>query len=144
MKKAPEDKNDYYYFLPIQTRWMDNDVYGHVNNVTYYSYFDTVANHFLIEQAGLDIHAADIVGFVVASACEYYAPISYPQIIHAALRVNKIGSKSVEYGIAIFDESRLSLRASGTFTHVFVERSSGQSVAIPQAIRDSLESILIS
>ncbi len=120
---------------------MDNDVYGHVNNVTYYSYFDTAANHFLITQAGLDIHTASDVGFVVASSCEYHSPIEYPDTITVGLRVNTLGTKSVEYGLAIFRNDAVQASATGTFTHVFVNRASGQSVAIPARIKEQLARI---
>ena len=134
---------DYRYFHSIETRWMDNDVYGHVNNVTYYSYFDTAANHYLITEAGLDIHTAEDVGFVVASSCEYHSPVEYPDTIKVGVRVNKLGSKSVEYGLAIFRGSAVEASAHGTFTHVFVNRKSGKSVAIPAAIKAKLELLLI-
>ena len=117
---------------------MDNDIYGHVNNVTYYSYFDTVANSYLIERAGLDIANSSSIGFVVASSCQYYTPVAFPQLLEAAFRVNKIGSKSVEYGVAIFNKDNQQACASGTFTHVFVDRSSGQSIQIPDKIRHAL------
>ena len=122
---------------------MDNDVYGHVNNVVYYSYFDTTANHYLIHKAGLDIHTADAVGFVVNSQCTYLAPIAYPGAVTVGLRVNTLGNKSVEYGLAIFDGDAQEACAYGTFTHVFVQRSSGQSVPIPDAIRDKLALISV-
>jgi acyl-CoA thioester hydrolase len=133
------DRANYFYFKSISTRWMDNDVYGHVNNVTYYSYFDTVANSYLIEHGGLDIQSAETVGFVVASNCEYHSPIAFPQTIEAAFKVNKLGSKSVEYGVAIFNDTQEQACASGTFTHVFVNRASGKSTPIPEQIRQALE-----
>lgn len=136
-------REDYFYFKTINTRWMDNDIYGHVNNVTYYSYFDTVANCYLVEQGGLDIQNAEVVGFVVASSCEYHAPIAFPQIIEAAFRVNKIGSKSVEYGLAIFSDEQDEACANGTFTHVFVNQKSQKSSGIPTRIRQALELALI-
>ena len=132
------NRDNYFYFKSINTRWMDNDIYGHVNNVTYYSYFDTVANSYLIEKGGLDILSAEAVGFVVASSCEYHSPIAFPQTIEAAFRVNKLGSKSVEYGIAIFNDEQAEACASGIFTHVFVNRASGKSTVIPTKIRQAL------
>jgi acyl-CoA thioester hydrolase len=117
---------------------MDNDVYGHVNNVTYYSYFDTIANCYLIEQGGLDIHKAASIGLVVASSCEYHQPIAFPQTLEGAFRVNKLGTKSVEYGLAIFDGEHGEACATGCFTHVFVDRASGKSIAIPDDIRSAL------
>lgn len=131
-------REHYVYFKAIPTRWMDNDIYGHVNNVVYYSYFDTVANSYLIERGGFDIQSAPSVGFVVSSSCQYYDPIAFPETIEAAFRVNKIGSKSVEYGVAIFKAGADVASASGTFTHVFVDRASGKSVEIPNRIRQAL------
>ena len=134
---------DYHFFAPITTRWNDNDIYGHVNNVTYYAYFDTVANTYLIEHGQLDIHHADVVGFVVNSGCNYYSPIAFPDKLTAGLRVNRLGSSSVEYGIAIFKEGQEVAVADGHFVHVFVNRESNQSVPIPDAIRQALAKILI-
>ena len=129
---------DYQVFYPITTRWMDNDIYGHVNNVTYYSYFDTVANRYLIEEGGLDISDGRIVGFVVNSGCQYHAPITYPESIEAGLRVDKLGNSSVQYGIAIFKEGEDSACAHGHFVHVFVERAANKSVPIPKNLRSAL------
>jgi len=123
---------------------MDNDIYGHVNNVVYYSYFDSVANKYLIEEGGLDIHSAEIIGFVVASSCQYKSPIAYPEPIEAGFRVNKLGNSSVEYGIAIFKQGQPNASAVGTFTHVFVDRATDKSVAIPAPLRRALEAILVS
>ena len=135
---SDNQRTNYSYFSDITTRWMDNDIYGHVNNVIYYSYFDSVANQYLIEEGGLDIHTAEIVGFVVASNCQYKAPISYPELIEAGLRVNSLGNSSVEYGIGIFKKGALNASAMGTFTHVFVDRSTDKSVPIPSQIRSCL------
>lgn len=138
LKKTDAVRDDYYYFSTIETRWMDNDVYGHINNVNYYSYFDTVVNNYLIEKGGLDIHKADVVGFVVSSSCEYRQPIAHPSTIHAGFRVNKLGNKSVEYGVAIFSDNNPQASAYGTVTHVFVKRASGQSCPIPEKLRTAL------
>lgn len=137
------DRNHYRYFSDISTRWMDNDIYGHVNNVTYYSYFDTVANNFLIEEGDLNIQEAEIVGFVVASSCQYLGPISHPQEMEVGFRANRIGGSSVEYGLAIFRQGETTAIAWGTFTHVFVNRLSNQSCPIPTAIRSALEAVLV-
>jgi acyl-CoA thioester hydrolase len=131
-----ELREDYGYFTEITTRWMDNDIYGHVNNVVYYSYFDSVANQYLIAEGGLDIHSDRIIGFVVASNCQY-------KVISAGLRVNKLGNSSVEYGIAIFQQSAQIASATGTFTHVFVDRDTNKSVPIPATIRTALEMLLV-
>lgn len=140
MQNTP-NKADYKYFVPISTRWMDNDIYGHVNNVTYYSYFDTAANQYLIEKGGLDIQNASIVGFVVASSCEYHLPIAHPEKIEVGLRVDRLGNSSVTYALAIFKSSNEFACAHGSFTHVFVDRASGQSVAIPDELRMALHKI---
>ena len=142
-RPQPSLRSEYRYFAPITTRWNDNDIYGHVNNVAYYAYFDTVANVYLIEQAQLDIHQADVVGFVVNSGCNYFAPIAFPEKINAGLRVNRLGASSVEYGIAIFKEGEELAAAEGHFVHVFVERKSNKSVPIPEPIRQALEKIRI-
>jgi len=138
-----DQRSDYKYFADITTRWMDNDIYGHVNNVVYYSYFDSVANQYLIEQGGLDIHSAEIIGFVVASSCEYKSPVAYPQKLEAGFRVNRLGNSSVEYGIGIFVQGQAEASAQGTFTHVFVDRNSDKSVPIPAQIRAALEAVLV-
>ena len=130
---------DYRVFYPITTRWMDNDVYGHVNNVTYYSYFDTAANRYLIEEGGLDIEDGRIVGYVVNSGCHYHAPITYPEDIEAGLRVDRLGNSSVQYGIAIFRKGENEAAAHGHFVHVFVERAENRSVPIPAPLRSALE-----
>jgi acyl-CoA thioester hydrolase len=132
---------DYRHFYPITTRWSDNDLYGHVNNVVYYSYFDSAANRYLIEEGGLDIHEGDIVGFVVSSGCDYHAPIAYPDRIEAGLRVDRLGNSSVQYGIAIFRAGEAAAVAHGHFVHVFVDRASNRSVAIPPHLRQALEAI---
>lgn len=135
--------HDYPYVVDIGTRWMDNDVYGHVNNVTYYSYFDTAANTFLIERGGLDIHHAEVIGLVVESACRYHAPVAYPDKLRAGVRVDKLGNRAVTYGIGIFTEGSDDAVANGHFVHVFVERESRTSTAIPEMIRAALESIAV-
>ena len=101
--EKPLSRSDYKKFVPITTRWMDNDIYGHVNNVTYYSYFDSAVNRHLIEEGGLDIHDAPIVGFVVNSHCNYLAPIAYPDAIEVGLRVNKLGNSSVATVPTLYD-----------------------------------------
>ncbi len=136
-------RSDYKVFYPITTRWSDNDVYGHVNNVIYYSYFDTAANRYLIEEGGLDIGEGKIVGFVVNSGCQYHAPISYPEPIEAGLRVEKLGNSSVQYGIAIFKPGVEQAIAHGHFVHVFVDREADKSVSIPANLRAALQRIVV-
>ena len=135
-------RDEYKVFYPITTRWSDNDIYGHVNNVTYYSYFDTAANRYLIEEGGLDISDGSIVGYVVNSGCEYHAPITYPETIEAGVRVDRLGNSSVQYGIAIFREGEDRAAAHGHFVHVFVDREADRSVAIPVGLRAALERLL--
>lgn len=141
-KPSIPTRDDYKVFYPISTRWSDNDIYGHVNNVTYYSYFDTAANRYLIEEGGLDISDGRIVGYVVNSGCEYHAPITYPEGIEAGLRVDRMGNSSVQYGIAIFREGVAEAAAHGHFVHVFVERAANKSVPIPAQLRAALERLL--
>lgn len=143
-RPVPATRAAYRWFCPITTRWHDNDIYGHVNNVTYYSYFDTVANTYLIEQGGLDIHTGETVGFVVNSGCNYFAPIAFPDRLDGGLRVNKLGKSSVEYGIAIFKAGEDTAVAEGHFVHVFVNKASNTPVAIPENIRAALARIVAS
>ncbi len=138
----PESLQRYRYFLPITTRWMDNDVYGHINNVTYYSYFDTVANHYLIHEGGLDVHTSPVIGLVVESKCAYRAPLAYPDRLRAGLRVDKLGHRSVTYGIAVFKEGEAQAAAHGHFVHVFVDRDSRKAVAIPERLREALQRLV--
>jgi acyl-CoA thioester hydrolase len=130
------------HFLAIPTRWMDNDVYGHVNNVVYYSYFDTAVNQFLIERGVLDIHKGEVVGFVVDSGCSYFSSISFPDVIHAGIRVARLGNSSVRYEIALFRNDDQRPCAAGHFVHVYVERSSNRSVAIPDQVRSALAALV--
>jgi acyl-CoA thioester hydrolase len=136
-------RSDYRYFHAITTRWMDNDLYGHVNNVTYYSYFDTAANYFLIHEGGLDIVAAPVIGVVVSSSCQYRKSVAYPQRLDAGLRVDRLGSSSVTYGLAIFAEGDDEASAFGQFVHVFVDRASNRPLPIPAPIRAALERIAV-
>lgn len=131
---------DYPRVTPVQTRWSDNDLYGHVNNVTYYSYFDSVANEFLIEN-GLDIHDGPIIGLVVQSTCQFHAPTAYPDRLRAGLRVDHLGTSSVTYGLAIFAEEGDEAVAHGQFTHVFVDRKERTSVRIPDDLRQALSTL---
>lgn len=128
-------------FQPIVTRWHDNDLYGHVNNVVYYSYFDTAVNTYLIEAGSLDIHRGEIVGFVVSSSCDYFAPIACPDRIEAGLRVARLGNSSVCYELAIFRGDDEQACAAGRFVHVFVDRQSSRPVSIPASLRKALESL---
>ncbi|EWC43310.1 acyl-CoA thioesterase [Pseudomonas stutzeri] len=134
-------RRDYKHFQPITTRWHDNDIYGHVNNVVYYGFFDTAVNNYLIQQGGLDIRDGEIVGFVVSSACDYFASIAYPDLIEVGVRVAKLGNSSVQYELAIFREGEQEASAAGRFVHVFVERASNRPTAIPGGLRAALEAL---
>ena len=136
-------RQHYRWYNPLSTRWMDNDVYGHINNVNYYSYFDTVANTYLIEQCGLDIHNGEVIGYIVHSECFYKSALAYPDKLLGALRVNRVGNSSVQYGLAIFKEERDEASAYGTFTHVFVDRKSERPVPISGALKAGLSAILV-
>jgi len=135
-------RSEYRYFAPVTTRWGDNDIYGHVNNVVYYAYFDSVANLFLIEEGGLDIHAAKVIGLVVNSSCNYLAPVAFPDALEGGFRVNRLGKSSVEYGIAIFKVGEEKACAAGTFTHVFVNRETRRPTPIDEKMRCALETHL--
>ena len=144
MIRAPQAKRaDYPHFLAIPTRWMDNDIYGHVNNVAYYSYFDTVVNEHLIREGGLDIRAGAAMGLVVETRCLFHRPLSFPQIIDAGLRVAKLGNSSVTYDIGLFERGADAPSATGYFVHVWVERSTRRPTPVPAAIRAALATVLI-
>jgi len=143
MTEGDETTERYLWFCPIATRWMDNDVYGHVNNVTYYSYFDSAANLFLIREGGLDIVKSPVIGVVVDSRCTYREAVAYPDALRAGLRVDKLGNRSVTYGIGIFREDGDRACAHGHFVHVFVDRKTRQAVPIPEPIRTALETIVV-
>jgi acyl-CoA thioester hydrolase len=132
----------YPYQTTLTTRWMDNDVYGHINNVTYYSYFDSVANLYLIEEGGLDIAAGSVIGLVVESQCHYHAALAYPQRLRAGMRVDRLGNRAVTYGIAIFDDHDDRAAAHGHFVHVFVDRQTRLPVAIPERLRAALAKLV--
>lgn len=138
MKTALKHRADYAFFLPIQTRWADNDLYGHVNNVTYYSYFDTAANALLIQAAGFDPKYSPIIGLVVSSQCQFNQELSYPEIIEVGVAIAKMGNSSLSYDLAIFKYHSDTAAAQGSFVHVFVDRHSRKSVPIPAEMRDAL------
>jgi acyl-CoA thioester hydrolase len=140
---ADELRANYRHFLAIPTRWIDNDVYGHVNNVRYYEYFDTVVNRYYIDEGGLDIHAAPVIGLVVETTCRYHKPLAYPDTIDAGLRVGRLGTSSVRHEIGLFRQGDAAVAATGYFIHVFVDRSTRRPAAIPPRIRAALERLVI-
>jgi acyl-CoA thioester hydrolase len=129
-------RDEFPHLLEIQTRWNDNDVYGHVNNVVYYAYFDTVINRYLIEEGGLDIDRGPVIGVCVESRCSYEHSIAFPDTLAAGLRVTKLGNSSVRYAIGIFHGEVLC--AHGSFVHVFVDRTTRRPTPIPAPLRDAL------
>ncbi|MGB1457373.1 thioesterase family protein [uncultured Spongiibacter sp.] len=142
MTASPLSQRTHYrWFTPITTRWMDNDVYGHANNVNYYSWFDTTANRYLIEACGLDIHRGEQIGYIVHSECFYTSAVAFPDELEGALCVNKLGNSSVEYGVAIFRRGETTAAAHGRFTHVFVNRQSERPMPMAPALRQGLEKI---
>lgn len=135
--------SDYRHFHAVSTRWHDNDLYGHVNNVTYYSYFDSAINTYLIQQGGLDIHVGEVVGYVVSSSCDYFEPIAFPDAIEVGLRVARVGNSSVQYELAIFRQGETQACAVGKVVHVFVERAQNRAIEIPFGLRKALEALLV-
>ena len=133
----------YPFTTPLTTRWADNDVYGHVNNVAYYAYFDSIANLYLIKEGGLDIHGP-VIGLVVASSCQFQAALAYPDELVGGLRVAKLGNSSVTYELAVARVGSDELAATGTFTHVFVDRATRRPTPIPDRIRAALAKLVAS
>ncbi len=141
--KAPIGRRaDYKHYLPIQTRWMDNDLFGHVNNVVYYAYFDTLLNRYLIDEGGFDMHEAPVVPVAVETLCRFHRSFAYPETIDAGLRIGKLGTSSVRYEIGLFAQGEDAARAEGYFVHVFVDRQSQRPTAVPEGIRAALARIL--
>jgi acyl-CoA thioester hydrolase len=141
MREAPLTRADFPHFLEITTRWMDNDVYGHVNNVVYYSFFDTVVNRYLIDNKALDFRDGKVIGLVVETACNYFKPVAYPDRITAALAVEHLGTSSVRYRLAVFRNDDDAAAAQGHFVHVYVDRATNRPVPLPDALRTTLERI---
>ncbi|MGE0715521.1 MAG: acyl-CoA thioesterase [Alphaproteobacteria bacterium] len=138
-----ERRAAYGHFRQVPTRWMDNDVYGHVNNVVYYSYFDTVVNLYLVHEGRLDIHAGPVIGIVAESMCRFRKPLAYPEIIDAGLRVGRLGNSSVRYEIGLFQAGDDEAAADGHFVHVFVDRQTRRPTPIPTDMRAALARIAV-
>lgn len=138
-KPQPEPRASYRAFHEITTRWEDNDVYGHVNNVVYYSYFDTVVNAYLIEQGVLNPERSDTIGLVIETQCNYFAPLSFPDLVVAGLRVARLGNTSVRYEVGLFRGDAQEAAAQGHFVHVYVDRETRRPVPLPDALRAVLE-----
>lgn len=142
-RPAPFTRQDFRHFRAIPTRWMDNDAYGHVNNVVYYSYFDTVVNGHLIEAGLLDIAASPVIGLVVETQCRYFSSLAFPSLVTAGLRVASLGRSSVRYEIALFRDDAAEASAQGHFVHVYVDRATQKPAALPEAVRTALGALLV-
>jgi acyl-CoA thioester hydrolase len=140
-RATPQPRGAYPHFRRITTRWMDNDAYRHVNNVVYYSFFDTVVNQYLIEAGVLDIEASTVIGLVVETQCNYFSPITFPDAVDAGLRVAKLGGSSVRYEVGLFRNDAPEASAQGHFVHVYVDRASNRPVPLPAGLRAALERI---
>ena len=140
-KPQPEPRSGYRAFRTIGTRWMDNDAYGHVNNVVYYSWFDTVVNAHLIEQGVLDIHGGDTIGLVIETQCNYFASLAFPQNVQAGLRVAHMGTSSVRYEVGLFAEGEPLTAAKGHFVHVYVDSKTRRPVPLPAPLKAVLEQL---
>jgi acyl-CoA thioester hydrolase len=136
-------RTSYRFFLSIPTRWMDNDTYGHVNNVIYYSYFDTAVNEHLIRFGGLDIHNAPAMGLVVETSCRFHKSLSFPDVVDAGLRVARLGNSSVRYEIALFRRDDEEPAATGHFVHVWVDRANRRPTPIPATVRTALATLVV-
>ena len=141
-RRPPAARADYVHFRTIPTRWMHNDLYGHVNNVVYYAYFDTLINRYLIEVGGLDIHASPVIGVAVETHCRFHRSFAYPDDIEAGFAVSRLGSSSVRYEIALFGPGETEARADGHFVHVFVTRDTMRPTPIGATMRDALSRLL--
>ncbi len=140
-RPRPEARSAYRVFRSIGTRWMDNDVYGHVNNVVYYSWFDTAVNAWLIEQGALDIHHGEVIGLVIETQCNYFEPLAFPQTVHAGLRVGHLGRSSVRYEVGLFADRGTTTAAAGHFVHVYVDRLTRRPVPLPPSLKRVLEAL---
>ena len=143
MRPEPPVRADYLAFRPIMTRWMDNDVYGHVNNVVYYSFFDTIVNGHLVDAGVLDFEHGETVGLVVETGCSYFAPVAFPDALTGGVRVERIGTSSARYGVGIFRGEENAASAAGHFVHVYVDRATRRPRPLPEGLRSVLASLLV-
>jgi acyl-CoA thioester hydrolase len=141
-KPSPLSRADYAHFADITTRWIDNDVYGHINNVVYYQFFDTIVNGYLIAQGALDVAKGGVIGLVVETHCNYFKPVAFPERLRAGLRVAKIGTSSVTYDVGIFRDDDDLAAAQGHFVHVYVDRASGRPVPLPEKSKAALAKLV--
>ena len=143
-RPRPNSRDAYRHFITITTRWMDNDVYRHVNNVVYYSFFDTAVNEYMMRQGVLDLDRSSVVLLVVDSGCQFFSPIAFPDAVHCGLRVAQLGNSSVRYEIGIFRNDEGLAAAQGHFVHVACDRQTQRPVAMPDAMRRALEALRVS
>jgi acyl-CoA thioester hydrolase len=141
-RPTPQPRSAYRHFSSISTRWMDNDAYGHINNVVYYSYFDTVVNRYLIEAGVLDVQKSPVIGLVVETHCNYFSPLSFPQTVDTGLRVARLGASSVRYEIGLFGGGAPLAAACGHFVHVYVDRETRRPAPLPPALIATLQGLL--
>jgi len=141
-RAQPEPRGSYRHFSAVPTRWMDNDAYGHVNNVVYYSWFDTAVNRYLVDAGALDIQAGTVIGLVIETHCNYFAPLSFPQAVEAGLRVAQLGRSSVRYEVGLFAPGQPLSAAGGHFIHVYVDRATRRPVDLPEALRTALQPLI--
>jgi acyl-CoA thioester hydrolase len=141
-KPQAEPRSAYRVFRTIGTRWMDNDVYGHVNNVVYYSWFDTAVNAYLIEQGALDIHHGETIGLVIETQCNYFSPLAFPQTVEAGIRVAKLGRSSVRYEVGLFAQGEPLTAAKGHFIHVYVDKHTRRPGPLPAQLKTTLETLV--
>jgi acyl-CoA thioester hydrolase len=139
-RRGPEPRDRYAARRAITTRWMDNDVYGHINNVVYYSFFDTAVNGLLMDAGVLDIHQGEVIGLVVETRCNYFAPIAFPQAVSAGVRVAQLGRSSVRYEVGLFADAAPDSAAAGHFIHVYVDRATRRPVPLPEPLKAVLTS----
>ena len=143
-RPAPLPREHFPLFRSIHTRWMDNDVYGHVNNVVHYSLFDTAVNGYLIEAGALDIHHGAVIGLVVQTQCHYFESIAFPQTVHAGIRVAHLGRSSVRYELGLFADETPLAAAVGQFVHVYVDRATRRPVPLPPTLLAALQPLVTS
>ena len=141
-KPQPEARTAYKVFRTVGTRWMDNDAYGHVNNVVYYSWFDTAVNAYLIEQGVLDIYHGETIGLVIETQCNYFSPLAFPQTVEAGIRVARVGSSSVRYEVGLFAQGEPFTAAKGHFIHVYVDKQTRRPVPLPLNLKIVLETLV--
>ena len=140
-RASPAPREGFAIFYSLNTRWADNDIYGHINNVAYYAFFDSVVNRFLIEEGGMRPGKDNVVGYVVNSSADYFSPLTYPQELELGLRIARMGEKSVTWEIGVFAQGAELSSVTGRFTHAFVDREANKSAAIPSDIRRAIEAL---